>query len=91
MLSDDAIFTARERIALNPGCGPVNPIYHNGAPLFEGLTLRDFLACKAMTSFIEGYGRIESADWIAVRSYRMADEMLAARQRTDSDSPDDSE
>ena len=61
-----------------PDCG-------HGWPIYEGMTLRDYLAAKAMQSFVmgavlpPGFDATEQMAVAAARSYEMADAMLAAR------------
>ena len=49
----------------------------------RGMTLRDYLAAKAMAAEIgRGYGNFEaSLAWIVPRAYQWADAMLAERKK----------
>lgn len=55
-------------------------------PDFNGLSVRDYFAAKAMQGWLSSYGPDDKhpatagdADFVAQRSYAMADAMLAAR------------
>lgn len=65
--------------------GPAYPIpgLQNDAD-FNGMTLRDYFAAKAMQAIIIGNGADECALGLgaAKDAYAMADAMLAARERT---------
>jgi len=66
---------------INTG-GPAFPqqqIYSNedGTPWFEGMTLRDFFAAKALQKLIANNNI--SAQQLAQASYKVADAMLKAR------------
>lgn len=58
---------------------PAGERYTGHAP-FDGMTLRDYFAAKAMQSFIdsgwEGFG-----ETVADAAYRMADDMLTERAK----------
>ena len=60
--------------------GPAFPC-HPGIdnPMYDGMTLRDYLAAKAMQSFIQDYV-YDNSDVIAARAYTLADAMLKARE-----------
>lgn len=51
----------------------------------EGMTLRDYFAAKAMNAVIVSYNdndyRIPQAEWTAESAYKIADEMLKAREK----------
>ncbi len=50
----------------------------------EGMTLRDYFAAKAMQEFLDEVGSQSDQAWfsqIAKNAYRMADEMLKAREK----------
>lgn len=65
---------------------------NNGGPAFpsqgyEGLTIRDYVAIKAMQGWLASYGESDrhpaanaSEDYVARLSYKMADAMLKARE-----------
>ena len=57
--------------------GPAFPttVYTNES--FQGMTLRDYFAAKAMQVFMDGRGMPN--DVAAMYSYKLADEMLKAR------------
>lgn len=55
-------------------------------PDFNGMSLRDYFAAKAMQGWLSSYGPDDKhpvaagdADFVAQRAYAMADAMLAAR------------
>ena len=60
--------------------GPAFPC-HPGIdnPMYDGMTLRDYFAAKAMQSFIQDYV-YDNSDVIAARAYTLADAMLKARE-----------
>jgi len=60
--------------------GPAFPC-HPGVdnPMYDGMTLRDYFAAKAMQSFIQDYV-YDNSDVIAARAYTLADAMLKARE-----------
>jgi len=47
--------------------------------MYDGMTLRDYFAAKAMQSFIQDYV-YDNSDVIAARAYTLADAMLKARE-----------
>jgi hypothetical protein len=50
----------------------------------KGMTLRDYFAAKAMQEFLDEVGSQSDQAWfaqIAKNAYRMADEMLKAREK----------
>ncbi|MCG7328025.1 hypothetical protein [Achromobacter sp. ACRQX] len=58
-------------------------------PDFNGLSVRDYFAAKAMQGWLSSYDPGDKhpvpagdADYVAQRSYAMADAMLAARAKT---------
>lgn len=46
----------------------------------KGMSLRDWLAGRAMQSLVGGTGWAEEIEHIAIRSYQMADAMLKQRE-----------
>lgn len=52
------------------------PFGESSDPKYQGMTLRDYFAAKAMT-MLRSDG---NAGWNACRAYEMADAMLKARQ-----------
>ena len=69
-----------------PGGGPAFPTENgrqvgNNAYLYEGMTLRDYFAAKAMQAHTVGRGDFADSNkrTIAECAYDMADAMLAAR------------
>jgi len=63
--------------------GPAFPTHPEGALIHDGMTLRDYFACKAMQAILsedpdyhQKYEFIDLADF----SYQCADAMLKARQ-----------
>lgn len=63
---------------------PVSGSEHN-YPI-EGMTLRDYFAAKAMQGIMANQSMIDDAssssfDWVASKSYSMADAMLKARDK----------
>lgn len=58
--------------------------------LAEGMSLRDYLAAKAMQGMVSS-STYESGDWeqesIAEQAYQMADAMLRARSKGEQDAP----
>jgi len=47
----------------------------------EGMTLRDYFAAKAMQADITDGRHEDQFAWCAERAYKMADEMLKAREQ----------
>jgi hypothetical protein len=47
---------------------------------YNGMTLRDYLAAKAMQADLTGGLHEDEFDWLAARSYKMANAMLKARE-----------
>ena len=45
-----------------------------------GMTLRDYFAAKAMQADLTGGLHEDEFDWLAARSYKMADAMIRARE-----------
>lgn len=64
--------------------GPVHPVRDFAATQHSGMSLRDYLAAKAMQALLcadTDNGRIRNCDEaLARRYYDMADAMLAARE-----------
>jgi hypothetical protein len=58
--------------------GPAFPSAFTGED--EGMTLRDYFAAKAMQADMTGGVHADDFDWTATRAYRMADQMLKARE-----------
>lgn len=64
--------------------GPAFPQSLDSNGPFGGLTVRDYFAAKAMQSFMYGIGHkvdTELFEEIAADAYRMAEAMLAAREK----------
>jgi len=63
---------------------PVEVIYTQENEKFNGMTLRDYFAAKAMQAMAEGRGaaNLEQGGYVAVSmmAYKMADAMLKARE-----------
>jgi len=59
--------------------GPAFPVNTSSAPDFDGMTLRDYFAAKAMQSMC-GQTMAKDFEFCAVRAYAMADQMLKARK-----------
>jgi len=57
---------------------PCHPGIEN--PLYDGITLRDYLAAKAMQGDLIGGVHHDDFDITAKRAYALADEMLKARK-----------
>jgi hypothetical protein len=57
---------------------PCHPGIEN--PLYDGMTLRDYFAAKAMQGDLIGGVHHENFDIAAKRAYMMADAMLEARK-----------
>ena len=58
---------------------------NNGGPAYptqgyEGLTVRDYFAAKAMQGEMSGPGPLQGVENIAARAYAIADAMLKARE-----------
>jgi len=53
-----------------------------GEVVQEGMTLRDYLAAKAMQAEMTQGIHESDFDWMAARCYKAADAMLAARSAT---------
>ena len=61
---------------------PVFPDTGNGhAAAFQGMTLRDYFAAKAMQADITDGRHEDQFAWCAGRAYKMADAMLKAREQ----------
>lgn len=59
------------------------PQLPDNAPWFEGLTVRDYFAAKAMQVVLYQCDCFPDTDWrdgVAMDAYKMADSMLKARQ-----------
>lgn len=58
---------------------PAFPRPYSGATQYaqEGMTLRDYFAAKAMETMVKEYAFYEN---VAEHAYRMADEMMKARE-----------
>jgi hypothetical protein len=63
--------------------GPAFPTEHTDTSgLYDGMTLRDYFAAKAMQSYLNGDDRDSfTFDEWAKASYQMADAMLRAREQ----------
>ena len=63
--------------------GPAFPTEHTDASgLYDGMTLRDYFAAKAMQGMIASYGYLRSeVDVIAESAYDCADAMLKERAK----------
>lgn len=61
---------------------PCHPGIEN--PIYDGMTLRDYFAAKAMVALLAGKfpitKEIDAEQRIAVAAYQMADAMLGARK-----------
>jgi len=68
-------------VVIPSGPGSATTPYQQGA--YEGMTLRDYFAAKAMQAMVNS-GTYETGGWdqrdIAIQSYQMADAMLAERE-----------
>jgi hypothetical protein len=62
---------------------PTDNAHQNGPSTFhfEGMTLRDYFAAKAMQGLIDKYGFSATDERLAADSYEMADAMLKAREQ----------
>ena len=60
--------------------GPAFPTAESHGDDFEGMSLRDYFAAKAMQGFVVRIGKHE-ADLISHDSYILADAMLKAREK----------
>jgi len=63
--------------------GPAFPITLDHKPRAHGsvgMTLRDYFAAKAMQADLTGGLHEDEFDWLAARSYKMADAMIRARE-----------
>ena len=63
-----------------------NGVISRKGPLYEGMTMRDYFAAHAMQGFIRGargmYGDVIDTDEnIAKSAYKMADAMIAEREK----------
>ena len=59
--------------------GPAFPISDPGLPQYDGMTLRDYFAAKAMQGFLATVKVGCPDDLIAIDAYNLADAMLKAR------------
>jgi hypothetical protein len=60
---------------------PCHPGIEN--PLYDGMTLRDYFAARALQNFRDQIGSQSDQEWfdlMAEGAYRLADAMLKARQ-----------
>ena len=74
-----------KEVSMNQPAFPVFPETGAGhASAFQGMTLRDYFAAKAMQTMAEGRGaaNLEQGGYVAVSmmAYKMADAMLKARE-----------
>ena len=60
--------------------GPAFPTERAMPEQRSGMTLRDYFAAKAMQSMLLTVKREQDVDIISVAAYRMADDMLKARE-----------
>ena len=58
---------------------PAFPVYSPDGGVWEGMTLRDYFAAKAMEGDLTEGRHEDQFAWCAKRAYKMADEMLKAR------------
>ena len=66
---------------MNNTGGPAFPTEHTDTSgLYDGMTLRDYFAAKAMQAQLIGY-QGEWYDRVAADAYTMADAMLKAREK----------
>ena len=66
---------------MNNTGGPAFPTEHTDTSgLYDGMTLRDYFAAKAMQAQLIGY-QGEWYDRVAADAYTMADAMLKAREQ----------
>ena len=64
----------------NPPAFPIANLWHNELKQYNGMTLRDYFAAKAMEGeMTQGIHEVDFAE-TAARSYAMADAMLKARE-----------
>jgi hypothetical protein len=60
---------------------PAFPTWNNKADIVEGMTLRDYFAAAAMQGLLSTeYYRGIPHDFVAKEGFRVADEMLKARE-----------
>ena len=62
---------------------PLEMVYTQENEKFNGMTLRDYFAAKAMQNFADQIGAQSDQKWfdiVAEGAYRMADAMLKARE-----------
>ena len=67
----------------NPPAFPLTSNWHNELKQYNGMTLRDYFAAKAMQGMLAGllgYGHDIMWDQIAKDAYKQADAMLKARE-----------
>jgi hypothetical protein len=62
--------------------GPAFPVTTSCAPDYDGMTLRDYFAAKAMQSILQAKDVHDSREWknTAWIAYQVSDEMLKARE-----------
>jgi hypothetical protein len=63
----------------NPPAFPIANLWHNELKEYNGMTLRDYFAAKAMQGFCTNRSSILYVD-ASEEAYRMADAMLKARE-----------
>jgi hypothetical protein len=69
-----------QQVAPKDTGGPAFPISDPGLPEYDGMTLRDYFAAKAMAADITSGIHEDDFDWAAARAYKAADAMLKARE-----------
>jgi hypothetical protein len=68
----------------NPPAFPIANLWHNELKQYNGMSLRDYMAAKAMQGMLAGllaYGHDIMWDEIAKDAYRQADAMMKAREQ----------
>ena len=65
----------------NPPAFPLNNVWHNELKQYNGMSLRDYMAAKAMQSFLVDQCH-DAGQWDldAKAAYKVADAMLKARE-----------
>ena len=60
--------------------GPAFPVNTSTAPDFDGITIRDYFAAKAMQAMCGEVSRYDQFKPFAKDAYKMADAMMEARK-----------
>ena len=63
-----------------PPAFPITNHWHNELKHYNGMTLRDYMAAKAMQGMMVDVDQ-PKCDYIAQTAYKMADAMLKAREQ----------